>query len=399
MYGRQLDRYEKIVVNFKHKLIISNTQESDLDGSGKYIASERTTYTSTIIWRTAVSAFFLLGVAIPSGAHAGVISDILSSISTYAYAGEQQTNNKSAVNSQTLTLLSAANNIDPNPSKGGAEITITDDAALLASSGPSGTMANVENSDMGALSKHVGLYIVRSGDTLSEISKMFNVSINTIRWANDIGRRGTIHPGQELIILPMTGIKYTIKRGGTLRDIVKIYGGDIDEAVEYNDLDADKWLAKGTEVIIPDGELQLKEPVNSWRAKRKYSRKALYVKGSNSPEYKGYYMRPLISGIKTQGLHGYNAVDIGAPIDTPLLASASGRVIRAKYSGWNSGYGRYLLIQHDNGTQTLYAHTNSVVVSVGQKVVQGQVIAYVGSTGRSTGPHVHFEIRGAKNPF
>ncbi len=354
------------------------------------------TYIPTVVWRTSVSAFLLLSTAMPLSAHAGVLSSIFASItSTHATSVDSYTYNNT--NSQTLAVLSAANNIDPNPSKGGAEITITDDAALLASSGPSGTLANVDESS-DTVSKHVGLYIVRKGDTLSEISKMFGVSINTIRWANDIGRRGTIQIGQELIILPMTGIKYTVKRGGTLRDIIKSYGGDLSEAVEYNDIDADKWLAKGTEVIIPDGELQVKEPSNSWRAKRKYARSTVRVKGSNAPSYRGYYIRPA-TGTKTQGLHGYNAIDIGASFGTPIVASASGRVIRAKYSGWNSGYGNYLIIQHGNGTQTLYAHAKSVIVSVGQQVVQGQVIAYMGSTGRSTGSHVHFEIRGARNPF
>ncbi len=378
------------------KLITSNTQDSDLDGGAKHTTSKRMTYTPTLIWRTAVSAFLLLSAAMPISANAGVLSSIIAGFTTSAQA--QVVDVERSANSQTITLLSAANNIDPNPSKGGGEITITDGAALLASSGPSGTLADVEEAS-GIENKHVGLYVVNKGDTLSEIANMFEVSINTIRWANDIGRRGTIHPGQELIILPMTGIKYTVKRGGTLRDIIKSYGGDLDEAVEYNDIDADKWLAKGTEVIIPDGELQIKEPANSWRAGRKYARSAIRVKGSNAPEYRGYYIRPIAGGVKTQGLHGYNAVDIGVASGTPIRAAASGRVLRAKYSGWNSGYGRYLLIQHANGTQTLYAHANSVTVSVGQQVAQGEIVAYVGSTGRSTGPHVHFEIRGAKNPF
>lgn len=355
------------------------------------------TYVPTLIWRTAVSAILMFASAMPMSAHAGVISGLFATL-TSSYSYEPAAPLEYETNSQTIVLLSAANNIDPNPSKGGGEIIITDDAALLASSGPSGTLANVEES-ASLPNKHVGLYIVRKGDTLSEIAEMFDVTVNTIRWANDIGRKGTIRPGQELIILPITGIQYTVKRGGTLRDIIKVYGGDLDEAVEYNDIDADKYLAKDTTVVIPDGEMQLKEPVNSWRADRKYASTPIYVRSSNTPEYKGYYMRPVVGGVKTQGLHGYNAIDIGAPTGTPILAAASGRIIRAKYSGWNSGYGRYLLIQHDNGTQTLYAHANSVIVNVGQQVVQGQVVAYMGSTGRSTGPHVHFEIRGARNPF
>ena len=336
----------------------------------------------------------------PISARAGLFSDVFADLSfaETASAAQSQQNTHKLSNSQTVPLLSAANNIDPNPSKGGGDITITDDAALLPSSGPSGTLANVDET-ASAEKKHTGLYVVRKGDTLSEIANMFGISVNTIRWANDIPRKGTIHPGQELIILPMTGIKYTVKRGGTLRDIIKSYGGDLAEAVEYNDIDADKWLEKGTEVIIPDGELHLEEPPTPWRAKRKYARTRVRARGTNAPEYKGYYIRPISGGVRTQGLHGYNAVDLASSMGTPIMASAPGRVIRAKYSGWNSGYGNYLIIQHGNGTQTLYAHASKVIVSVGQQVNQGQVVAYMGSTGRSTGPHVHFEIRGAKNPF
>ena len=121
--------------------------------------------------------------------------------------------------------------------------------------------------------------------------------------------------------------------------------------------------------------------------------------GSNVPTYSGYYLRPISGGTRTQGIHGFNAVDLAASVGTPIMASASGKVIISKNSGWNGGYGNYIVIEHPNGTQTLYAHASKVIVFSGQSVVQGQVIGYVGSTGRSTGAHVHFEIRGAKNPF
>jgi murein DD-endopeptidase MepM/ murein hydrolase activator NlpD len=104
--------------------------------------------------------------------------------------------------------------------------------------------------------------------------------------------------------------------------------------------------------------------------------------------------------VKTQGIHGYNAVDLAAPIGTPILAAASGDVIVANDGGWNGGYGSYVVIQHDNGSQTLYGHASAVLVSAGDHVTQGQIIARVGTSGRSTGPHVHFEIRdGIRNPF
>jgi murein DD-endopeptidase MepM/ murein hydrolase activator NlpD len=92
-------------------------------------------------------------------------------------------------------------------------------------------------------------------------------------------------------------------------------------------------------------------------------------------------------------------VDLAAPIGTPIMASAEGDVIISKNYGWNGGYGEYVVISHPNGTQTLYAHMSSNLAYQGMHVYKGQVIGFVGSTGKSTGSHLHFEVRGAKNPF
>ena len=111
-------------------------------------------------------------------------------------------------------------------------------------------------------------------------------------------------------------------------------------------------------------------------------------------------MAPLARYVETQGIHGYNGVDLGAPSGTPIMASADGDVIVAKAGGYNGGYGSYVVIQHANGSQTLYAHMSKVSTYAGATVKQGQVIGGVGSTGRSTGAHLHLEIRnGPKNPF
>lgn len=289
----------------------------------------------------------------------------------------------------TMSLPKAAMNIDPNPSKGGGDITIVDESAVLSSEGPSGTSAEIEeNSNKNT---NISLYIVREGDTLSGIAQAFDVSVNTIMWANDVRKGQAIQPGQQLVILPVTGIRYTVKSGGTIRDIIKKHGGDVEEAALYNGIDADQELAAGTVVIVPDGVLAIPQPVKKVTST---------VRGATGvPNYSGYYLRPVTSAVKTQGIHGYNGVDLGATIGTPVLASATGDVIISRSSGWNGGYGNYIVIRHDNGTQTLYAHLSRTIVGAGEHVVQGQIIGYVGNTGRSTGPHLHFEIRGAKNPF
>jgi murein DD-endopeptidase MepM/ murein hydrolase activator NlpD len=124
------------------------------------------------------------------------------------------------------------------------------------------------------------------------------------------------------------------------------------------------------------------------------------LRGVSSLDEGNYYSWPFSSDWPiTQGLHGFNAVDIGAPRGTAILAAAGGEVIVAKSGGWNGGYGSYVVIAHGNGTQTLYAHMSKVIATVGSMVGQGDTIGLVGATGEATGPHLHIEVRGAKNPF
>lgn len=294
------------------------------------------------------------------------------------------------VNSQTATILQAAVNHDPNPSKGGGNITIVGGMALAPESGPSGTIADVEDSL--ASSNQISVYVVRAGDSLSQIAKMFDVSVNTIIWANDIGKRGIIREGQTLVILPVSGLEYTIQKGDTVSKIAKKYGSVSEEILSYNHIQNEESLTVGEIIILPGG----RKAVSS--TSRKVSKRKV-VRGANMPSYSGYYMKPVGSARRSQGLHGYNAVDLAALKGTPIVAAAAGRVVISRNSGWNGGYGKYVVIEHSNGTQTLYSHNSGNIVKQGQSVVKGQVIGYVGSTGRSTGPHVHFEVRGAKNPF
>ena len=275
--------------------------------------------------------------------------------------------------------------LDPNWSHGGGEVIMVGDSALLPEAGPLGAASDFEDLPPG---DRISIYVVRAGDTLSEIAEMFKVSVNTIMWANDLSRATAIREGQILVILPVTGVQHTVVKGDTLQSLAKKYKADLEEIIRFNDLNSATALAVGTTVIIPDGEVAAPPTAGQ----------SHYVRGGG-PSYAGYYLRPIRGGVKTQGLHGYNGVDLAAAAGAPIYAAAAGRVIISKQSGWNGGYGNYIAIEHGNGTQTLYAHNQSNIVSVGQTVVQGQVIGYIGSTGKSTGPHVHFEIRGAKNPF
>jgi len=299
--------------------------------------------------------------------------------------GEEVTlfNQPTICNSQTCHFLEASLNINP-ASIGGAEIAIVDSVALEAGRIGGETFMELGKSGTG----QVSIYVVDSGDTLSEIAEMHGVSINTIIWANDL-RNTSIKEGQELLILPISGVRHIVKSGDTLQSIAKSYKAELDDILSYNDLSTDSKIKIGDAIIIPNGIISASANIKS----------SLTQTSSSLPTYSGYYLRPITGGRKSQGIHGYNGVDLAAPTGTPIRASADGTVIIAKSSGYNGGYGLYVVIKHSNGTQTLYAHMSKINVSVGQYVDQGEIIGAVGNTGRSTGPHLHFEVRGARNPF
>ncbi|MBU2219431.1 M23 family metallopeptidase [Patescibacteria group bacterium] len=299
---------------------------------------------------------------------------------------------KPVYNSQTLALLENTNTPGMEAGGiGGGDITIINQNALLPDSGPLGTIADIRTQK--PKQDQISVYVVRNGDNLSQIAEMFGVSINTIIWTNDLKRGSLITPGQTLIILPISGVQYTVQKGDTLASIAKKLKGDIDEIIQFNGLTENQQLAEGDTVVVPNGAYETPAISSS------NSNSITPVRGYNNVSYSGYYMRPIDGGRRSQGLHGYNAVDLADSCGTPVMASASGDVVIARNYGWNAGYGNYVVITHSNGTQTLYAHLNSVIVSAGWHVVKGQVIGYIGTTGRSTGCHVHFEIRGARNPF
>ena len=162
----------------------------------------------------------------------------------------------------------------------------------------------------------ISLYVVHSGDTLPAIAKMFDVTVNTIKWANDL-KSNTITVGQTLVILPISGIKHVVKSGDTIASIAKLHKGDVDEIMQYNNLAVGTKLKVGDEIIVPDGE-----------APTVYSGTKGTIKTNTSqPTYSGYYMRPIVGGVKTQGVHGHNGVDLASNYGANILASASGQAV------------------------------------------------------------------------
>lgn len=318
----------------------------------------------------------MLVLSFPVLLHAGIVSYV-SGLLTESPVHKQQGN------SQTVALLEAPLNINPAPLTGGANITIVENSALLAESDPNGGLS--ENVANRSISDQISIYVVREGDSIGSIAKAFGVSANTIRWNNDL-TGSTITPGQTLTILPISGIRHTVKKGDTVASIAKLYKGDVSEVEKYNDVTTTSSLSIGDIVIIPNGE-----PTTG-------NSSSVVKLAASSKSYSGYFIRPT-TGPKTQGIHGHNGIDIAPIYGTAIVAAADGKVIVSKTSGWNGGYGSYVVIGHPNGTQTLYAHMSNDIIETDSSVKQGQIIGYVGNSGESTGPHLHFEVRGARNPF
>lgn len=321
----------------------------------------------------------MLAVAIPLSAHAGFLTHFFHAEDTLNTSRIEYISHAAA----DTPLLTALQNPNPMGARGGAEVLVEDNA--LVSTGPIGADVIAEQK---TYTGEIRVYTVREGDSLSQVAEMFGVTTNTIMWANDLNRASDIQPGDSLVILPVAGVRHIVKKGDTMSAIAKKYEGEADEILAFNQLFEDDELSVGDTLIIPGGAIQA--PARSM---------ARPVSVSGAVAASTGFSHPAPGSVKTQGIHGYNAVDLAGGYGSPIRAAAAGEVIVSKASGWNGGYGQYVVIRHPSGAQTLYAHLASNSVGVGNYVSQGEVIGGMGSTGKSTGNHLHFEVRGGRNPF
>lgn len=237
-------------------------------------------------------------------------------------------------------------------------------------------------------------YIVQGGDTLSTIAAAFGLSTTTILWANDLGARDYIKPGQELLILPDDGVEVEVDSGDTISKLAKNY--DVEEAVilSANKLSEDDALVEGRTVFIPGGTPPrpvAPTPVIVQRPSISNITNIVTQKPSASPEAGSPSMVWPTSGRVITQYWGWKhtGVDIDGHYDSPIYASDGGIV---EVAGWGNGYGLQIVVNHENGFKTRYAHASKIFVSVGQRVSKGEVMAMVGTTGFSTGTHLHYEV-------
>jgi murein DD-endopeptidase MepM/ murein hydrolase activator NlpD len=228
-------------------------------------------------------------------------------------------------------------------------------------------------------------YEVKKGETLASIASKFGISVNSIKWSNNL-KSDLIKPGQRLKIPPEEGVVHKVVPGESIYSIAKKYGVPAQNIVNFpmNDfLDLDNFtLAIGQYLFVPGGKVTEK-PVPE--TSRFVAQIQAGTRGTSN------FIWPT-SGVITQYPVWYHmALDIANPGAPAILAADSGTVSYAGCLSW--GYGCHVVIDHGNGYQTLYAHLSRYDVEAGQSVSQGQVIGIMGSTGRSTGTHLHFEIR------
>ncbi len=232
--------------------------------------------------------------------------------------------------------------------------------------------------------KEVVDYSVQPGDTIESVAQHFNISANTVMWANNLSRGQRLKEGQSLTILPVSGVIHIVKQGDTVSQVAKNYKAKADDVIAFNDLANEADIFVGDILIVPDGVMPSK----------------LAPSIIETPLAGSSWIFPLLKFKETQGLHFFNAVDL-ASLDgcgSSVYAVAEGTVQRAVGNGkWNFGMGNHVIILHPNGVTTYYGHLSTVFVKPGDKVDTGDRIGLEGQTGEATGCHVHFQVMGASN--
>jgi len=246
--------------------------------------------------------------------------------------------------------------------------------------------------EAGFINNQVLEYTVQPGDLLSFIASDFGVCTEAIIWANNLTNANSIKPDQVLRIPPVCGVIHKVKSGDTVSSIAKKYGVTANKILAFNNRKEGQPLDVNEELIVPGGQIK-----SSTTAKSS-TQTTVTKRFSYLPDLGDYFMIPT-QGRPSQGLHGRNGADKANSCGTPIYAAAEGNVTTADAVGYNGGFGKFIKITHPNGTETLYAHASKLLITAGQNIAKGQLIALMGSTGRSTGCHLHFEVHGARNPL
>jgi murein DD-endopeptidase MepM/ murein hydrolase activator NlpD len=229
-------------------------------------------------------------------------------------------------------------------------------------------------------------YISKAEETVESIAAKYGVTVTTVTLSNNINKDTLLTDGQKLIFPSINGIVYKIKDGENLWDLASAYKINLDDLIAINDFDSPDKLKVGQQIILPS--------VESLNVEKKILAKA--TSSSTSVSRGGWPASGKItSKFGPRWGREHKGIDIAVSTGTSVKASMPGKVT---FSGWEGGYGYLVKISHGNGLETYYGHNSKLIAKVGQTVDKGTVIAKSGSTGNSTGPHVHFEVRKNGDP-
>ena len=238
---------------------------------------------------------------------------------------------------------------------------------------------NTLNSD-GVIGVKYEEYTIGEGENLTTISRKIGVNLDTLVSVNKITNANKLKPGQKIIIPNRNGLLYTIKQNENIEDVASKYDIQLNRILAFNKIDEISDIEIGDDIFLPGAKYTLDERIEKFG--QMFS---LPVTVTRISSLFGYRVHP-ITKVRTK----HTGVDIPGSLNTPVYAARKGKVIFAGYSG---GYGNLVIVRHDKGYTTYYGHLNKITTKIGANVGVGVMIGRMGSTGNSTGSHLHFEVR------
>ena len=238
---------------------------------------------------------------------------------------------------------------------------------------------NTLNSD-GVIGVKYEEYTIGEGENLTTISRKIGVNLDTLVSVNKITNANKLKPGQKIIIPNRNGLLYTIKQNENIEDVASKYDIQLNRILAFNKIDEISDIEIGDDIFLPGAKYTLDERIEKFG--QMFS---LPVTVTRISSLFGYRVHPI-----TKDRTKHTGVDIPGSLNTPVYAARKGKVIFAGYSG---GYGNLVIVRHDKGYTTYYGHLNKITTKIGANVGVGVMIGRMGSTGNSTGSHLHFEVR------
>jgi murein DD-endopeptidase MepM/ murein hydrolase activator NlpD len=355
---------------------------------------------------TTITLMVILFLGVSTPAHAGFFSDLFKVIGTGHSVSASAVDGASQTNSQTMPLLESSVNPDTagvNTIKEAQILVIDDSDALLPVASPMGPAVDIARY---ASNAKISTYTVKKGDTISSIAKKYKTTEAAITYSNaDLQKSDLLKVGQKLVIVPLkpqaekilakndtTPAQSTDKMVKKDKVVVPVIAPDVDTEGPSISIDTDlpSPSAKQQQAPVVSASAPVTPVVESGPS------------GQPSGTITGGYIWPFPAGVGrvSQGLHADQAYDFAAPTGTPIYAVQAGSVLIARPTGYNGGYGKYVVINFNDGRQAIFGHMSKLAVEEGDVVAVGDVIGYVGSTGKSTGPHVHIGFHGSiGNPY